>query len=194
MKIQIILGSTRPGRKGAKVAKWVEAAAKEVKGFEVELVDLADYVMPLLDEAISPRFNPDRKPNEAAARWLAKVGEADGYIVVTPEYNHSISAALKNAIDYLDFQIVKKPFAIVSYGTVGGARSAEHLKVVLIESKAAIVPEAVALLDFDAAVDEEGKLTPEYAAKPYGPKQALETTLKELSWWAKALKTAREEA
>jgi NAD(P)H-dependent FMN reductase len=194
MKIQIILGSTRPGRVIERVGKWVEAAAKEVKDFEVEVVDLADYVMPLLDEAISPRFNPDRKPNEAAKRWLDKVGQADGYIVVTPEYNHAITGALKNAIDYLDFQVVKKPFAIVSYGTVGGARAAEYLKGILIESKAAIVPEAVALLGNPMEnFDDSGKLSEALAANPYGPNKALETTLTELTWWARALKTAREQ-
>jgi NAD(P)H-dependent FMN reductase len=191
MKIQIILGSTRPGRVIERVSKWVEAAAKEVKDFEVEVVDLADYVMPLLDEAISPRFNPDRKPNEPAKRWLDKVGQADGYIIITPEYNHSISGALKNAIDYLDFQIQKKPVAIVSYGTVGGARAAEHLKVVLIESKAGIVPEAVALIGPNDALDENGKLNATLAVSPYGPNKALETTLNELAWWTKTLKMGR---
>ncbi len=194
MKIQIILGSTRPGRVGERVTKWVEAAAKEVKDFEVEVVDLADYVMPFLDEATSPRFNPDRKPNEPAARWLAKVAGADGYIVITPEYNHAISGVLKNAIDYLDFQVVKKPFAIVSYGTVGGARAAEYLKGILIESKAAIVPEAVALIGPNDALDENGKLNAALAANPYGPAKALEMTLTELAWWTKTLKAGREES
>jgi NAD(P)H-dependent FMN reductase len=192
LKIQIVLGSTRPGRVIERVGKWVETAAREINDFEVEVVDLADYVMPLLDEAISPRFNPDRKPNPVAKKWLEKIGEADGYIFITPEYNHSITGALKNAIDYFDFQIVKKPVAIVSYGTVGGARSAEQLKVILIESKAAIVPEAVALLGRPTEVlSEDGVLDEVIAANPYGPNYALDTTLKELSWWTQTLKAGR---
>jgi NAD(P)H-dependent FMN reductase len=192
MKIQIILGSTRPGRVIERVGKWVETAAKEVEGFEVEVVDLADYVMPLLDESVSPRYNPDRKPNLVAKKWLDKLAEADGYIIVTPEYNHSITGALKNAIDYIDFQIQKKPVAIVSYGTVGGARAAEHLKVVLIESKAAIVPEAVALLGQPGqTLSDDGVLDEALAANPYGPAAALKTTLNELAWWTKTLKAGR---
>ena len=192
MKIQIILGSTRPGRVIERVGKWVEAAAREIDDFEVEVVDLADYVMPLLDESISPRFNPERKPNAVAKKWLDKLAEADGYIVVTPEYNHSITGALKNAIDYIDYQIQKQPVAIVSYGTVGGARAAEHLKVVLIESKAAIVPEAVALPGQPMqSLSDDGVLDESLAANPYGPATALKTTLDELAWWTKTLKAGR---
>ena len=192
MKIQIILGSTRPGRVIERVGKWVEAAAREIDDFEVEVVDLADYVMPLFDESISPRFNPERKPNAVAKKWLDKLAEADGYIVVTPEYNHSITGALKNAIDYIDYQIQKKPVAIVSYGTVGGARAAEHLKVVLIESKAAIVPEAVALPGQPMqSLSDDGVLDESLAANPYGPATALKTTLDELAWWTKTLKAGR---
>ena len=192
MKIQIILGSTRPGRVIERVGKWVEAAATEINDFEVEVVDLADYVMPLLDESISPRFNPERKPNSVAKKWLDKLAEADGYVIVTPEYNHSITGALKNAIDYIDFQIQKKPVAIVSYGTVGGARAAEHLKVVLIESKAAIVPEAVALPGQPMqSLSDDGILEESLAANPYGPATALKTTINELVWWTKTLKAGR---
>src|ERR1035438_10542452 len=98
MKIQIILGSTRPGRVVERVGKWVAAAAQEVEGFEVEVVDLADYDLPFFDEPISPRYNPDRKLSPAVQRWIAKLSEADGYVFVTPEYNHSITGVLKNAI------------------------------------------------------------------------------------------------
>ena len=192
MKIQIVLSSTRPGRVIERVGKWVETAATEIKDFEVEIVDLADYDLPMLDEAISPRYNPDRKPNSVAKRWGDKLAAADGYIFITPEYNHSITGVLKNAIDYITFELVKKPVAIVSYGTVGGARAAEHLKGILIEARAAIVPEAVALLGLPTMVlSEDGVLDAEIAANPYGPARALSVTLAELDWWASALKTAR---
>ncbi len=194
MKVQIILGSDRPNRIGGKIAKWVVSSAAEQPDFEVELVDLKDYDLPHFDEAMSPRFNPNRQLNEAAERWLAKVNEADAYVIVTPEYNHSITGILKDALDYLDWQFAKKPVAIVSYGTVGGARAAEQLKAILIEVKAAIVPEAVALLNPGQAVSDGGVLSDELKAAPYGPQTALDGTLAELHWWAKTLKAGREAA
>jgi NAD(P)H-dependent FMN reductase len=189
MKIQVIVASTRPGRIGDRVGKWVADMAAVHPGFEVELVDLADYPLPHFDEAVSPRYNPSREPNVAARRWLAKIGAADGYVVVTPEYNHSFPGILKDAIDYADFQLQKKPVAIVSYGTVGGARAAEQLKLVLIEAKAAVVPEALALIGVKGIVDEAGRYTGD---KDYGPATQLRHNLNELSWWADALKAGRE--
>jgi len=189
MHIQVILSSTRPNRVGERVAKWVTAEAKQRSQFEVELVDLADYNLPHFDEPESPRFNQHRTPNAIAKRWLAKVAEADGYVIVTPEYNHSIPASLKDALDYLDFQFVKKPVAIVSYGSVGGARAAEHLKGILIEVKAAVVPEAVPIVGARAQFDERGAYLGDPAVA--GPPRALDAMLTELAWWTKALKAAR---
>jgi NAD(P)H-dependent FMN reductase len=191
MNIQVILGSTRPGRIGERVAKWVVAVASQQSGFNVELVDLADYDLPHFNEPTSPRFNPKRQPQGETARWLTKVAQADGYIIVTPEYNHSIPAVLKDAIDYLDFQIVKKPAAIVSYGTVGGARAAEHLKGVLIEAKAAVVPEALTLMNAAAIIDESGHYTGDPTAA-FGPDKNLLAVLGQLAWWTKTLKAGRE--
>src|SRR3954471_19006353 len=128
MKIQVIVGSTRPGRITERMAKWAEHELQSFPDVDVELVDLADYDMPLFDEAISPRYNPHRTPRPVVQKFLDKIAEADGYVVVTPEYNHSIPGVLKNAFDYLTFQMAKKPVAIMSHGTVGGARAAEHLK------------------------------------------------------------------
>jgi NAD(P)H-dependent FMN reductase len=191
VKIQVILSSTRPGRVGERVAKWVTAVAADRHDFDVELVDLADFDLPHLDEAVSPRFNPDRRPNPAAARWLAKVAEADGYVIVTPEYNHSIPAILKTAIDYLDFQFAKKPAAIVSYGTVGGARAAEHLKGILIEARAAVVPEAVALLGRPDQLFSPGGTFMGDTSKPTNPVTTLQNVLGELAWWTATLKAGR---
>lgn len=193
MKIQVILGSTRHGRVIEPVGKWVEAAAGAIEGFEVETVDLADYEMPLFNEAMSPRYNQNRVIDAKVKPFLDKLGEADGYVFVTPEYNHSIPAVLKNAFDYITFEIQKKPAAIVSYGTVGGARAAEHLKAILIEGKAAVVPEATALLNPTDALDAEGMLKADLLANPWGPQSALNTTLNELAWWTSALKAGRVE-
>jgi NAD(P)H-dependent FMN reductase len=190
LKINIILGSTRPGRVGERVAKWVTAAAETREDFEVELIDLADFKFEHFNEPISPRFNRNRRPEAVVAKWLKITGEADGYVVITPEYNHSIPGVLKDAIDYLDFQLAKKPVAIVSYGTVGGARAAEQLKLVIIEAKAAVVPEAIALIGAPSSLDEDGNFVGD-TTSPYGPDKQLNNVLSELAWWTKTLKAGR---
>jgi NAD(P)H-dependent FMN reductase len=191
MKIKVIEASIRPNRVGERITKWVMTTAEKQPDFELELLDLAEYDLPHFDETVSPRFNPKRDPHPTVKRWLDKLGEADGFIIVTPEYNHAIPGALKNAIDYTDFQLAKKPVAIVSYGTVGGARAAEMLKPILIEAKAAVVPEAVTVISPNTTFDESGR----YLGDPeaYGPPIALATTLTELGWWAKTLAVGRKE-
>jgi NAD(P)H-dependent FMN reductase len=193
MKIQVILGTVRVGRVSERVAKWVAAKATNRADFEVELIDLAEYTLPHFDEAVSPRFNRERNSIESVTKYLTKIAEADGYVFVTPEYNHSIAGVLKDAIDYLDFQLAKKPVAIVSHGTVGGARAAEQLKVMLIESKAAIVPEAIALIRPTSFLDASGNFTGDLAA-PYNPDAQLEAVLGELAWWAETLQAGRLQA
>src|SRR5580692_10561136 len=128
MKVQVIIGSTRPGRVSEKVAKWVALEAKELSDTTVELIDLADYDLPFLDEAISPQFNPDRKPNPVAKKLLDKLAEGEAYVLVTPEYNRSYSAVLKNALDYIDFQFERKPVALAAHGSTGGAQAVAHLR------------------------------------------------------------------
>lgn len=190
LKIQVILGSTRPGRVGERVAKWVTSVAQEQPDFEVELLDLADYALPFFNEPISPRFNPSRPLGAVAKRWLGKLAEADGYVFVTPEYNHSIPGVLKNALDYTDFQLAKKPAAIVSYGTVGGARATEHLKAILSEAKAAVVPEAIALAAPKTLLDEDGHFIGD-SSSPYSAEKQLVNVFGELAWWTKTLAAGR---
>jgi NAD(P)H-dependent FMN reductase len=122
MKVQIIIGATREGRISDRLAKWVAKEAESLDSTEVELVDLRDYPMPLFNEAVSPQYSPDRQPKPGVKKWLDKVAEADAYVLVTPEYNRSYPAVLKNAIDYLDFQMAKKPVALVAHGSTGGAQ------------------------------------------------------------------------
>lgn len=191
MNIQVIIASTRPARLGQRVGKWVAEVAAQKPGFNVELVDLDDFDLPHFDESVSPRFNSSRQPNPGARRWLAKAGKADGYVIVTPEYNHSIPGVLKDALDFLDWQFTKKPVAIVSYGTVGGARAAEQLKQILIEVKAAVVPEAVALQNVATIIDESGRFLGENS-NPRSPVASLGKTLDELAWWTATLKVGRE--
>src|SRR4051812_12849091 len=98
-KIAVIVGSTREGRMSDKLAKWVAEEVK--KESEVEIVDLRDYPMPFFEEAVPPRYNPGRTPSPEVQKWLDKVGEFDGYVLVTPEYNRSMSSVLKNALENL---------------------------------------------------------------------------------------------
>jgi NAD(P)H-dependent FMN reductase len=124
MKLAVIIGSTREGRKTPAQAKWAANTAKEMDGVDAELVDLRDYPMPFFNEAISPRYNPERQVSPEVKPWLSKLEEFDAYIFVTPEYNHSITGVLKNALDYLTWEFVHKPGAVISHGSAGGARAA----------------------------------------------------------------------
>lgn len=191
MKLMIIIGTTRPERVSGRMAKWVAVEAKNLPDTEVELVDLADYPMPFLDEPKSPRFNPERKPNAQAQKWMDKIAQGDGYVFVTPEYNHSIPGVLKNALDYITFEMLKKPATIASHGTVGGARATMHLKEILSESRAAIIPSQVAVAGMSGKIDEDGLLSEVEKANPYGPQTALKSMLQELKWYSDALAPAR---
>jgi NAD(P)H-dependent FMN reductase len=143
LKIGIIIGSTRPGRNGEAVAKWVHGIASQRADAEFELVDLLDYRLPHLDEAVPASMG--RYAGEHTKAWAAKIAEFDGYVFVTPEYNHSTSGALKNAIDYVYAEWNNKAAGLVSYGAAGGTRAAEHLRLILGELQIADVRAQVAL-------------------------------------------------
>ena len=143
IRIGIILGSTRPGRNGEQVATWVYDVAARRDDAQFELVDLADYPLPHLDEALPPSFGQYR--NEHTKRWAAKVASFDGFVLVTPEYNHSTSGVLKNAIDYLYAEWTNKAVGFVSYGAAGGARAVEHLRLIAGELQMADVRQQVVL-------------------------------------------------
>jgi NAD(P)H-dependent FMN reductase len=142
-KIGIILGSTRPGRNGEAVARWVHQVAGRRGDAEYELVDLLDYKLPHLDEALPPTLGQYTQPHTQA--WAAKIASFDGFVFVTPEYNHSTSGALKNAIDFLYAEWNNKACGFVSYGSVGGARAVEHLRLIAGELQMADVRAQVAL-------------------------------------------------
>ena len=125
MNLQIIIGSTREGRKSLQFSKWIENTAKENDNFKVELVDLMDYELPMFNEPVSPRYNPERKVTGDVKKFLDKLSEGDAFVFVTPEYNHSLSGVLKNALDYTGYELDKKPAAVATHGSVGGARAAE---------------------------------------------------------------------
>ena len=145
-RIGIILGSTRPGRNGEAVAKWVHGIASERSDADYELVDLADYPLPHLDEPLPASMG--QYQNAHTKEWAATIASFDGFVMVTPEYNRSTSGVLKNAIDYLFAEWHNKAVGFVSYGSVGGARAAEHLRLIAGELNMADVRQSVALSPF----------------------------------------------
>jgi NAD(P)H-dependent FMN reductase len=192
MKLQIIIGSTRPQRVSHLLAPWAANEAKNLEDTEVEIVDLLDYDLPFLDEPISPQYNPERKPNPVAQKFLDKISKADAYILITPEYNRSYSAALKNALDYIDFQFKQKPVALLAHGSTGGAQAVGHLRGVLPGLHAITVPSATYFIGQVAqAIDDQGNLSEELKANPYGPQMALKNMLADTKWYSDALSSAR---
>ena len=193
MKLAVIVGATRQGRKSLQQAKWVASTAKKMDSVEAELVDLKDYPMPFFDEPISPRYNQNRQIDPAAKPWLDKLTGFDAYVFVTPEYNHSVTGVLKNALDYVTWEIQRKPVQVVSHGSSGGARAATDLKEIISESRAVPLPtySPLAMVGMSELIDEEGNLTEAAKAKPYGPQTALDNMLEELKWYSDALAAAR---
>lgn len=194
MKLAVIVGTTREGRKTLQQATWVFNTARQIDGVEAELVDLKDYPMPFFNEPVSPRYNPDRRIDPAVQPWLDKVNSFDAYVFVTAEYNHAVPGVLKNAIDYLTWEMQRKPAAIVSHGSAGGARAQIQLKAILSESKAVPIPipTPLAMVGMGELIGEDGNLTEAAKAKPYGgPQKALDDMLAELKWYSDALAAAR---
>jgi NAD(P)H-dependent FMN reductase len=194
MKLAVIIGTTRQGRQTGRQAKWVYNSAAQMDEAEVEMVDLRDYPMPIFDEPVSPRYNPDRKVDPGAQKWLSKLEEFDAYAFVTAEYNHSIPAVLKNAMDYITWQIQRKPAIVVSHGSAGGARAEVHLKEVISESRGVPMPTqpGVAMVHMSEKIDEDGNLAEAEKLNPYGPQTALENLLGDLKWYSDVLAAARD--
>jgi NAD(P)H-dependent FMN reductase len=142
-RIAIIIGSTRPGRNGEAVARWVHEIASKRSDAEYELVDIAEFNLPLLDEPVPPSMGQYTKEHTKA--WSAKIASFDGFVFVTPEYNHATSGALKNAIDFLSKEWNNKAAGFVGYGSVGGSRAVENLRLILSELQIAHVRNQVAL-------------------------------------------------
>lgn len=183
MNIAIITGSTRPGRNNIAVARWAFELAAKRRDANFELVDIADYQLPLLDEPIPPAVG--RYSHAHTKRWAAKIASFDGYVFVTPEYNHGTSAALKNAIDYLYAEWNDKAAGFVSYGAVGGARAVEHLRLVMGNVSVADVTKQVMLSLFtDFENMSVFRPDPRHEAE-------LHAMLDEVIAWAGALKTLR---
>ena len=187
VKIGIIISTTRAARFGDKPAQWIKDIASQRNDLTVEVLDLRDYPMPFFDEAASNAWVPSQ--DEIAQRWQKKVAEFDGYIFVTAEYNRSIPAALKNALDYAYPEWNKKPAAFVGYGSVGAARAIEQLRLIAIELQMAPTRTGVHIQGADFMAVWKG--AKEITELSYLQQNATDT-LDQLVWWANALKTARE--
>jgi NAD(P)H-dependent FMN reductase len=147
LDVAIVLGSTRPGRLGEAVAKWVHGLARQRTDARYDLVDIQDYRLPLLDEPVPPSQHKYSKDH--TKRWAEKIAGYDAFVFVTPEYNHGTSAALKNALDFLFAEWNDKVAGFVGYGSAGGARAIEQLRLSMGELKVADVRSAVLLSLFD---------------------------------------------
>lgn len=183
LKIAIIIGSTRPGRIGEGVAKWVYEVAQKRTDAKFELVDIKEFNLPLLDEP-APSFM-GQYTKQHTKTWSAKIDSFDGFVFVAPEYNHGISGALKNAIDFLNREWNNKAAGFVSYGGNGGSRAVEHLRLVLAELQVATVRNQV-LLSLRADFENFSTLKPAPQHE-----QEMGVMLDQLSAWGEALKQLR---
>jgi NAD(P)H-dependent FMN reductase len=183
LKIAIILGSTRPGRNGKAVADWVVEKASARKDADYELVDLADHPLPHIDEAIPPSLG--QYAGEHTKEWARLIAGFDGFVFVTPEYNHSTSGVLKNAIDYLYGEWNNKAAAFVSYGSLGGARAIEHLRSIASELQIAHVRQQLSFSLFTDFVN--------FSEFQPGPQHddAAAALFDQLEAWTRAMRTVR---
>lgn len=192
-KLHVIVGSTREGRAAESVYRWVEQRAKEHGGFEVSVLDLRDWPLPFFQETFATLGDlADPTYSEPIVRrWNHTIKDGDAFIFVTPEYNHSFPAVLKNAIDsvFVSFGFRNKPIAFVGYsgGPTGGARAIEQLVQVVAEAEAVPLRSAVVLGNVGSAFDETGASTDKVAGL------ALDILLQDLAWWSSVLGQARAE-
>ncbi len=187
--IKVIIGSTREGRFGDKAGAWIAEELKKEANVLVEILDLRDYEMPFFNEAVSPSYKTEPYKNEAVARFTTKIAEADAYVIVTPEYNRGTTAVLKNALDWVYQEWNNKPVAFVSYGTVGGARAVEQLRLNAIELQMSPIRESINIngeLYFPVLF---GQGTPAELFAKYTEK--AKSMITQLLWWTDALKNAR---
>ncbi|MEO8107705.1 MAG: NAD(P)H-dependent oxidoreductase [Actinomycetes bacterium] len=186
-RIQVILGSTREGRAGERVARWVVDLGAQRDDIDVELVDLRDFPLPFFESAVPPKRRLADDPRIQA--WAAKVAEADGYVFVTPEYNYGYPAVLKNALDHLYYEWNDKPVGFVGYGAVsGGLRAVMQLRQVVVELGLLQTHDQVTIPKVFAAFDDDGQPIDEMLPKLAG------AMWDEMSEWAQLLQTKRNDA
>lgn len=186
-QIGIVIGTTRQGRFGELPARWLQEIGQQRRDLTFEIVDLRDYPLPFFDEAAPPAYAAPK--NEVAVRWAAKLAALDGFVVTVAEYNHSMPAVLKNALDCAYAGFNRKPIAMLGYGSVGGARAVEHVRQVASALQMVTVPAGVSIgwVDYLSLAKHEKRFDdhPHLA-------QGAAAMLDDLAWWAHALKAARE--
>jgi NAD(P)H-dependent FMN reductase len=193
LRLQIVIGSTRPGRAADRVTPWVTRRASEHGAFDVEVLDLRDWPLPMFTETRDSLGDPadPTYSDPVVRRWNRKIAEADGYLFITPEYNHSVPAVLKNAIDsvYASFAFRNKPAGFVGYSgsIIAGARAVEHLAHIAIEAEMVPMRNSVLVAQVGQAFDGAGA--------PVNPvsERAIAILLDDLAWWAGVLHRARAE-
>jgi NAD(P)H-dependent FMN reductase len=191
LKLQIILGSTREGRAADRLMPWLLETARKHGKFEVELLDLREWPLPFFAETMATVGDPANPTysQPIVQKWNRKIGEGDAFVIVTPEYNHSVPGVLKNALDsvFLSFALRNKPAAFVGYsgGTVAGARAVEHLVHICFEAEMVPLRNSVLLPMVHQAFEADGR--------PKNPMStaSLEILLDDLAWWGDLLKIAR---
>lgn len=186
-RIGVVIGSTRQGRFGDKPAQWIFDLATARGDLEVELIDLRDFPLPLFDEPVSPAWAPSK--NEVARAWQAKVASLDGFVFTAAEYNRGPAAVLKNALDWAYGEWNNKPAAFVGYGGVGGARAVEQLRLNAVELQMAPIRAGVHIVWADYLALAKGEKA--FSDLPHLV-DAAKGMLDQLSWWTRALKTARD--
>ncbi|MDF1854364.1 NAD(P)H-dependent oxidoreductase [Pseudooceanicola sp.] len=190
-RIAIILGSTRASRWGAKPAEWIKSKLDADGRMQADILDLASYDLPFFDEPASNRWMPSKDPK--ALKWQQDLANYDGFVFVVAEYNHSISGALKNALDQAFNEWNHKPAAVVGYGGVGAARAVEHLRAIAVELHMANVPSAVHI-----GGGELRQVHPMAGGsaeiETIEDKLNAQAMIDDLYWWSLALNAAREEA
>ncbi|WP_345571161.1 NAD(P)H-dependent oxidoreductase [Nonomuraea rosea] len=187
MRLAVITGSVREGRFGPHVTRWFAGQAGTHGLFDVDVIDLADTPLPAVLPATPEELAAVHERPADLRRLAGRLADADAFVVVTPEYNHSYPASLKNAIDWHFTEWQAKPVALISYGGFGGGlRAAEHLRQVFAELHAVTVRNTISFDNHWTRFDGEGKLI-----EPEGPDGAAKALLDQLGWWSGALREAR---
>lgn len=187
-QLKIIIGSTRPTRKGPIVADWFLKIAKQHPDFEVELLDLKEIDLPLMDEPNHPRLQKYTKAH--TKKWSKTIDSADAFVIVTPEYNFGYPATLKNALDYLSVEWSDKPMGFVSYGGIsGGTRAVQELKLPVTALGMMPIPQAVNIPFFTQFINDNDVFEANETLE-----KSANVMLTKLQNWAKALKNMRENA
>jgi NAD(P)H-dependent FMN reductase len=190
LHLQLIIGSVRENRFADKPAAWIQDRLAHRDDFELDVLDLRDYQLPLFNSPMSPARSGREYPNEAVAALGRRFDAADGYIALTSEYNHAYPASLKNAMDWVFPEFNHKPMSYVGYGNAGGARAVEQLRLVCVEFEMAPLRHAVHIFP--------DVMRPAMTAEEFTPElfesldQRLTLLADDLVWWASALKNARE--